>query len=210
MLHPEGKIRFVNDAIGYGVFTDTLIPAGTIVFARDPLDIGIPDGHPLLTNPDYAGVIQKYSYIEPDGSRVISWDLAKYVNHSCDSNTLSTGYGFEIALRDILPGEEITDDYGPLNVIETMCCSCGSNGCRSVVDYDDFERLTAQWDQKVRHALSFFDSVPQPLLGCLTVDVLDDLRRYLETGHGYRSVAELKFLSPSLTAFHPEIMEPAV
>lgn len=34
------------------------------------------------------------------------------VNHSCEAPCLGSGYEFEIAVRALLPGEELTDDYG--------------------------------------------------------------------------------------------------
>ena len=33
------------------------------------------------------------------------------MNHDDQANTLTTGYGFEVAVRDVDEGEELTDDY---------------------------------------------------------------------------------------------------
>ena len=39
---------------------------------------------------------------------------------------------FEIAVRDIPPGAELTDDYRMLNKWLPYECACGSPECRSV------------------------------------------------------------------------------
>ena len=116
MLHPDTQLGVVSAEIGYGVFATALIPKGTIVYIKDPLEIEIGDDDPRLRDPEMLRIIERYSYIEPGGTRVLSWDLAKYMNHSCDPNSISTGYGFEIAARDIQKGEQITDEYGLLNI----------------------------------------------------------------------------------------------
>ena len=66
---------------------------------------------PRREDPIYKDVIEKYSYTEPNGNMILSWDIAKYVNHCCNCNIISTGYGFEIAIRDIQPGEELLIYY---------------------------------------------------------------------------------------------------
>ncbi len=65
-----------------------------------------------------------------------SADLDDYVNHSCQPNG-----GFDdglhlVALRDILPGEEITWDYGTAideADFEGFPCECGALSCRERV-----------------------------------------------------------------------------
>ncbi len=115
MMHPHTELRLISEDMGFGVFATRLIPAGTVVYAKDALDIEFAPGDPLIRDPAYAETVEKYTYIEPDGTRVLSWDHAKYVNHCCEPSTLTTGYGFEIALRDLRPGDELTDDYAIFN-----------------------------------------------------------------------------------------------
>ena len=38
------------------------------------------------------------------------------MNHSCNPNVLASDLGFEIAIRDILPGEKMTNDYANLGL----------------------------------------------------------------------------------------------
>jgi uncharacterized protein len=116
MIHPNSRIQFISDNVGCGVFATAFIPKGTIVYVKDFMELTItPEQYEKLPHV-LQEKVEKYSYIENQGNRIVSWDHGKYVNHCCDCNTISTGYGFEIAIRDIHPGEEITDEYGLFNV----------------------------------------------------------------------------------------------
>ena len=194
MLHPDTELGVVGAEIGFGVFATALIPQGAIVYIKDPLEIEIGDDDPRLRDPEMLRIIERYSYIEPGGTRILSWDFAKYMNHSCDPNTISTGYGFEIALRDIQPGEQITDEYGLLNIERNMPCGCGADACRGWVRQDDVERHGNAWDAKVREALEVFVDVPQPLEYLLDPSTRKRLRHYLDTGNGFMPVSRLRFL----------------
>jgi hypothetical protein len=124
--------------------------------------------------------------------RIVSWDLAKYVNHCCDCNTMSTGYGFEIALRDIHPGEEITVEYGLFNIPEPMPLYCGCTHCRGLLTAADIDRYHATWDRAVQEALSRLESVSQPLWSLVPPEIAEAVRSYLHTRRDYRSVLTLK------------------
>lgn len=193
MLHPQTEIGAVSPDIGVGVFARAFIPKGTIVYIKDPLEISVADGDPRLVHPATRGIIDRYSYTEPTGARIISWDLAKYVNHSCNPNTISTGYGFEIAIRDILEGDEITDDYGLLNIEKAMPCFCGSANCRQHIHPDDLQRYYQAWDTRVRESLALFSEVEQPLAEWLDDLTHHQLQRYLDKGMDYVSVNRLYF-----------------
>jgi hypothetical protein len=193
MLHPDTALGVVSADIGVGIFATAAIPRGAIVYIKDPLEIEINEDDPRLQNAEMRRIIEHYSYIEPTGTRVISWDLAKYMNHSCEANTISTGYGFEIALRDIETGEQITDEYGLLNIEKNMPCGCGAAGCRGWVRQDDIERMGNDWDTKVRDALASYAGVPQPLAYLLDSSTRNQLQHYLDTGNGYVSVVQLRY-----------------
>ncbi|HSF83954.1 MAG TPA: SET domain-containing protein [Anaerolineales bacterium] len=197
MIHPDTELRFVNQTIGYGVFATRFIPRGTLLYVEDPLEIRIAPDNVLLQNPDYAEIIIKYSFVDPDGSYVISRDLAKYVNHCCHYNTLGSAYGFEIAVRDIQPGEEITDDYASFTFEETMELACHYPDCRQMLSPGDFDRFVEQWDADLKDALQYFPNVPQPLLKYMDADDLAALMDYLTSGQNYRSMATMKY-NPSL------------
>ncbi|MEM7769601.1 MAG: SET domain-containing protein-lysine N-methyltransferase [Cyanobacteria bacterium P01_E01_bin.6] len=195
MIHPDTELRFASSGKGYGVFAKADIPKGTIVYVQDELDIKIPLDSPLLERPEYEHLIKRYSYFER-GSYIISWDIEKYLNHSCDSNRLTTGYGFEIAIRDIKQDEELTDDYGALNMNYDFQCMCGSHNCRGAINRQDFHRYVDNWDQKIQFAFSTFKSVEQPLLPYVDPDTYKALMKYINTGHTYRSVSFIQSPAP--------------
>ncbi len=80
------------------------------------------------------------------GDFVLCWDLARYINHSCEPSCRSAGYDFEIAVRNIHPGEQLTDDYGALNIEWTFQCSCESPRCRRAIHPDDLLTYADEWD----------------------------------------------------------------
>jgi hypothetical protein len=70
---------------------------------------------------------------------------------------------FEIAVRDIAPGEELTDDYGTLNLDEPFQCPCRAPRCRGQVMPDDPLRHAAEWDRLIADAFPEIARVEQPL-----------------------------------------------
>ncbi|MGQ9598068.1 MAG: SET domain-containing protein [Anaerolineae bacterium] len=193
MIHPHTRLVWINSEIGYGVFTTAFIPRGTIVYVEDALDIRIGPDSPLLSDPRYMELIARYSTRDARGNRWLSWDIGKYVNHCCHYNCLDTAYGFEIAVRDIQAGEEITDDYGLFNLEQDLVLCGHCEDCRRVVRPDDFDRRVARWDQEIKEALKAFHQVPQPLLTYVDAQAYEDLAVYLATGQEYKSVRVLRY-----------------
>jgi hypothetical protein len=194
MIHPHTNIQFINDQIGFGVFATSLIPRGTIVYAKDLYEIEVDPEEYQHLHPNLQQSIEKYSYIDEQGKRIVSWDTAKYVNHCCHSNTISTGYGFEIARKDILPGEEITDDYGLFNLEYKMELNCTREGCRGMVEAEDLDRFYPDWDQEIRELLTFINRVDQPLWPILSQYTVGQLQLYLNGDKAsYVSVHKLRF-----------------
>lgn len=193
MIHPHTELRHVNPEIGLGVFATALIPKGTLVYVKDALDIEITAAQFAQLASVSRRLADKYAYIDERGIRIVSWDHAKYVNHRCECNTISTGYGFEIALQDIAQGEEVTDDYGLFNISAPFAVSCGCTRCRRVVQASDIDRYGEVWDARVRDALQFVRAVPQPLWELLDPATLAALDGYLAGQQPYRSVRVLKW-----------------
>jgi uncharacterized protein len=193
MIHPDTRLQFINDKKGRGIVATRHIPKGTVTYVRDKLEIVIAPGDPLLEDPGYKNIIETYTYTDPDGTRILSWDHAKYVNHCCQCNTISTGYGFEIAIRDIEPQEEITDEYGLFNIIKPIELECEFTHCRKMVSGQDIDKYYRQWDEQVIDALKYFNRVDQPLAPYIESGVKQSLDEYLEQGTNYRSVLELKY-----------------
>lgn len=163
MIHPHTELRFIRPEIGHGVVATRRIPAGTIVWTRDPLDRALREEQVAKLPPVLRAQVEKYGYQDRKGLWVLCWDLGRYVNHSCEPNCLSPGWDFEIAVRDIEVGEELLDDYGSLNLHQDFVCACGSPRCRGVVRPDDPVRMAATWDRLLAPAFARLLEVEQPL-----------------------------------------------
>lgn len=72
MIHPHTALRLIDERVGYGVFATELIPAGTITYIKDSLELVISPTDYLLHGPDMQAVIEKYSYIDECGNRRIT------------------------------------------------------------------------------------------------------------------------------------------
>lgn len=165
MLHPSTELRFVSAEIGYGVFATAPIPKGTVTWVLDPLDQVFPPGDPRLADPRLGALIERYSFQTAAGDRVLCWDFGRYLNHCCEPTCGPSGLGWEVALRDLAAGEELTNDYAGLNLEAPFFCGCGHPRCRGEVSPGDLETLAAAWDRQVRDALPALARVPQPLWG---------------------------------------------
>jgi uncharacterized protein len=196
MIHPDTELRFVSHQIGHGVFATKFIPKGTITYVDDPLEIHIHPDSPLLKHPVLGKILKVYSILENDGTYELSWDYAKHVNHCCHYNTITTGWGFDIAVRDIEAGEQIRDDYGMFNVDYDMALVCDFPDCRMYIRTADFDKYSDQWETDAQEALASASQVPQPLREVMDEQTRHELERYLQTRDGYRSVRELKFSLP--------------
>ncbi|RZA23783.1 MAG: SET domain-containing protein-lysine N-methyltransferase [Proteobacteria bacterium] len=193
MMHPDTTLRWVNDEIGFGVFATKFIPKGTAVYVKDALEVRVERTAAILKNPAYQDIITKYSYVDAKGDYILSWDHARFVNHCCFPASITTGYGFEIAIRDIQAGEEITDDYGLLNIEEDIPLHCAKPGCRKVARANDFDQHAVRWDGTVKEALSNFYLHDQPLLKFFDPTTLAQLNQYIEYGAPYLSVRTQKY-----------------
>jgi hypothetical protein len=163
MIHPDTEIRFVNPQIGYGVFATRVIPRGTITWVRDRLDQAFTPAAIAQLPSVYYDTVLKYSFIDGTGRFVLCWDHARFVNHSCNPTCRSAGYDFEVAVRDIVPGQELTDDYGSLNLEYDFDCSCGLRDCRRQIRPDDLLSFADTWDLIVAEPFRLIPTVNQPL-----------------------------------------------
>lgn len=164
MIHPDTELRFINDEVGYGVFATRLIPRGTLVWTLCLFDRIFPRAEAQALPSGLQNVLHKYAYVDLHANFVLCWDGGRYVNHSCDPAMLGVDVGFEIALRDLQPGDEITCEYGSLNLVNPLACRCGAPNCRGTISGTDAHEYWRIWDQKVSEALKYAAHVPQPLL----------------------------------------------
>lgn len=162
MIHPDTELRFINDVVGYGVVAKKFIPKGTITWVQDDLDqVFTPEAIQKL-NPVVLNHLDTYCFTNNKGEKILCWDNAKFVNHSFNSSCMSTAYDFEIAIRDIHPGEQLTDDYGYLNVEQPFTPEDEGTE-RKVVYPDDLLMYYEEWDNAVINNLIYMNQVEQPL-----------------------------------------------
>jgi hypothetical protein len=153
--------------IGCGVVATRDIPKGTITWAMDPLDR-------LISPPQMESLpavcrdsLLKYSYRDRHGDYVFCWDNTRFMNHSFNPNCIATAYRFELAVRDIHAGEELTNDYGSLNILEPFQ-ACDEGTERKIVYPDDLARHYGEWDGKLEGAFTHMPVVEQPLRDLLS------------------------------------------
>ena len=193
MIHPHTRLQYISPTIGYGVFATAFIPEGTVVYVKDSLELVISPADYRQHTAEMREVVDKYSYIDERGDRIISWDFAKYVNHCCNCNSISTGYGFEMAIRDIQAGEQITDEYGIFNLDTEMELECGSPGCRKRIGPGDFDLYYQEWDGKIRKSIPRLFAVDQPLYPFLSPETRAELEVLAQDADSYKSVYALKY-----------------
>lgn len=193
MIHPNTVIKTVSPEIGIGVFATSFIPKGTIVVIRDRFDTCLtPEEFSLLDEP-MRSFMETYLYHDKCGNLILSWDHARYMNHSCQSNTMITDYGLEIAVKDIEAGDEITTEYGLLNIQEPYALLCNCDCCRHELRLDDIDVYGDKWDAAIKDSLLLVPHVEQPLLGLLDSDRRLRLDGLLHGETGYSSVKNLKW-----------------
>ncbi|HTI65062.1 MAG TPA: SET domain-containing protein-lysine N-methyltransferase [Gemmatimonadaceae bacterium] len=162
MIHPQTELRRTDRAIGYGVVATARIPRGTITWVHDPLDRRFDSPSVARMPALLRSALERYCYRELDGAYVLCWDHARFNNHSCRPSCRTVG-DFDIAVRDIDAGEELTIEYATINVLESFDCRCGAPDCRGAVRPDDARELGARWDREILDAARLTPSVAQPL-----------------------------------------------
>jgi SET domain-containing protein len=167
MIHPDTELRFISPEIGFGVVATKLIPKGTITWVFDSLDQIITPEALARMDVFQQTFLEKYSYRDHRGDYVLCGDHSRFVNHSFRSSCMSTAYNCELAVRDIHPGEELTDDYGYLNPAEPFDCVAEPGSIRTQVLPNDLLNFHAEWDAQLSDAFRDFGQVNQPLLHLL-------------------------------------------
>lgn len=187
MIHPDTRLQYIDDEIGYGLFATRPIPKGTITWALDAFDRIVTPSEAAELGEVYAPILEKYSYRNRHGAYVLCWDFGRYVNHSFHSNCLSTGYDFEIAVRDIAAGEELTNDYGYLNLEQPFRARPEASE-REVVYPDDLLHHYKEWDAQVAASFPNLIHVEQPLWPLLSADVQLEIHDIIK---GRRAMASI-------------------
>jgi uncharacterized protein len=176
MIYPHTELRYINDQIGFGVFATKFIPKGTITWALDDLDQTLEPIYIKTLDKYSSEILKKYSYRNQEGKYILCWDIGRYVNHSFHANCMGTAYEFEVAVRDIYPGEQLTDDYGSLNIDEPFECIPEEGTERRLVYPDDLLHYYEEWDQKAISALKHLYDVEQPLIHLIRPEFTEKVR----------------------------------
>ena len=113
---------------GTGLFAKRTFKAGEIVL-RWKLDVTIAAAE-LAALPS-----EEHKYVHPldEKTCVILQPPERFVNHSCDNNTVAKDFA-DVAIRDIRIGEEITSDYSVDGASQRFVCSCGTDNCRRAIE----------------------------------------------------------------------------
>lgn len=193
MIHPDTIVKNVSPEIGNGVFAVRDIPAGTVVVVRDAYDLCISRDEFFSLPEMVRDSMETYVYHDREGQLILSWDHARFMNHSCCSNTMMTDYQLEIAVRDIRAGEQITTEYGLLNIQEPYELHCGCENCRGALRIDDIDVYGKQWDAQIKAALLAVPYVIQPLWDLLSQDIRDRIGALGQKPENYSSIMNLKW-----------------
>lgn len=188
MIHPSTEIKFINKDVGYGVVATEFIPAGTITWVLDKLDREFTSQEVLAMDPMYQGIIDTYCFRNGNGNFILCWDHGRYVNHSFNSNCLSTAYDFELAIRDIQPGEQLTDDYGYLNISHPFK-GIDEGTKRKTVYPDDLLRYAKVWDKKILKVLPEMPKLHQSLQHLIKPELWEEIHQILEGKKELKSIA---------------------
>ncbi len=162
MIHPHTEVKFISKEVGYGVVATAFIPAGTITWVLDDLDQEFTPQQFEEMTPFYQNILDTYTFRNNKGNLILCWDIGRFVNHSFNSNCLTTAYDFEIAVRDIEAGEQLTDDYGYLNIANPFR-GMDEGTRRKVVYPNDLVKYHKVWDKKIESVFPRINTLNQPL-----------------------------------------------
>jgi len=191
MLHPYTELRYINDQIGFGVFATKFIPKGTITWVIDDLDQVLEAGVVAELDKLRQETVRKYSYRNCFGQYVLCWDIGRYVNHSFCANCLTTAYDFDIAVTDINAGDELTNEYGLLNLDEPIECIKEEGIDRTCVRQEDVLLYYHNWDKQINDAIIHYPHVTQPLGSFLPGDVQQEVMQSIKLNQPLKSVKTL-------------------
>lgn len=83
----------------------------------------------------------------------VSWNTARFINHTCDPNCeteITKGHIWIVSTKDIRKGEELSYNYGyDIENYEDHPCKCGSKNCVGyIVDEDQWPKLKRRLARK--------------------------------------------------------------
>lgn len=173
MLIPWTTVRTVDERVGLGVFARRDIPAGTVIWVEDSLDIRIPAATVRNLRGPMRDAVYHSAYL-PHGADyyLLCWDGTKYFNHSCDPNCLSVSPAIEIAVKDVAAGEQLTNDYAyfGLESWEAFDCRCGASKCSGKIGIEPRAADVRRYGRLIDAARRKAARVEQPLAALFDAD----------------------------------------
>jgi hypothetical protein len=168
MIHPETRVVHISEHVGSGLLATRFLPRGTVTWVRDPLDWVWPLAEVQSWPARDLAVVWR-TCLQVNGEVVQPWDNARFMNHACEPNAAGTEFGFEVALRDIQAGEELTNDYGSYCVLgePPFACACGCALCRGERVYDGHQAARVRLRPRLEAALRCVWHVEQALADLL-------------------------------------------
>lgn len=136
-VHPCIEVKQNQRKGGHGIFATDAIPSGTVllVWGGEIVDESRLNNVPAYQR-RFSVQIEEGLYLLSDSTR----EPADFLNHSCNPNAGMRGQISVVAMRDIIPGEEICIDYAMCDgsPYDEFNCDCGSPYCRKRVTGRDW------------------------------------------------------------------------
>lgn len=196
MIHPKTEIKFISEDIGYGVVATEFIPAGTIIWVLDKLDREFTSKQFQSMSLSYKNILDTYTFRNNKGNYVLCWDNGRFINHSFNSNCLTTAYDFEIAIKDIQVGDQLTDDYGYLN-IQSPFRGIDEGTKRKIVYPNDLVKYHKIWDKKINQVFHKIAHHSQPLQEFISISTWSKINKIIKDGKKIDSILNNLYTQPS-------------
>jgi SET domain-containing protein len=137
-LHPDVEVG-VSMIAGRGLFATAPIVAGTAVSRLGGRLVSTADLRALIADPA-AGYVDSV-VVDDDVHLVVPPGTPNHFgNHSCEPNLGWRDEYTLVTMRDVAPGEELTDDYATSTVDAdfVLYCHCETYRCRQVIEGTDW------------------------------------------------------------------------
>ncbi|MBL7055975.1 SET domain-containing protein-lysine N-methyltransferase [Candidatus Woesearchaeota archaeon] len=140
---------------GLGLFAESNMPKGEIIAEYIGEKVLGEEGDRRSIEDDNPFIMSLDEEYDIDGN--CKENLAKFVNHSCESNVtfeVKNGKMWCIALSDISAGEELTTDY-EMDCHELLPCACGDDICRHYMNHpEDIVTLKKEAEEELKKVSS--------------------------------------------------------
>jgi SET domain-containing protein len=139
------KVKAVKSRIhGWGAVATGHISKGEIVVVVGGVIVPTSQITDYRQKMDHIGIQIDDGFFVVPTSRKEAEDTA-VPNHSCEPNIGIKDTIKYVAIRDILPGEELFLDYAFMeSFFEPFKCNCGSKTCRKIITPDDWKNPELQ------------------------------------------------------------------